>query len=498
VELAGPEPGVALPDPALVVLAGPSGSGKSVWAAQRYRPDEVVSSDRLRSLVGSGEHDLDASADAFALLDQIVAARLRRGLTAVVDTLGLDSARRRGYLELARTSGMPAVAVLVDTDPLECRRRNRARDRAVPAAVLEGQLRRMRAAVAEIGGEGWDLVMSAEMARPEPSHTPGARTAASEQRQRPLRMGFVLQLSRFPWGEDPAGPAHWLASVARAAAEAGLQGIALMDHLIQIPQVGRAWDPIPEPWVTLGMLAGLEPGLRLGTLVTPVTFRSPGILAKTVATLDALSGGRSFCGIGAGWWEREHMGFGLPFPPARARLDELEATIETLRALWRPGTREYRSERVWLPETTCYPRPVSQIPIIVGGGGEKRTLAIAARLGDGCNLPSDPATLDRKLAILRQHCQQARRDPAEVAVPVLDIPVIGRDREHAASSVETLRGRTAAADFAQRHHAGAADDHIGRYRLLAERGVQTVFFSLPDLAGPEDVLRLAPVAAAFA
>jgi alkanesulfonate monooxygenase SsuD/methylene tetrahydromethanopterin reductase-like flavin-dependent oxidoreductase (luciferase family)/predicted kinase len=498
VELAGPEPGVALPDPALVVLAGPSGSGKSVWAAQRYRPDEVVSSDRLRSLVGSGEHDLDASADAFALLDQIVAARLRRGLTAVVDTLGLDSARRRGYLELARTSGMPAVAVLVDTDPLECRRRNRARDRAVPAAVLEGQLRRMRAAVAEIGGEGWDLVMSAEMARPEPSHTPGARTAASEQRQRPLRMGFVLQLSRFPWGEDPAGPAHWLASVARAAAEAGLQGIALMDHLIQIPQVGRAWDPIPEPWVTLGMLAGLEPGLRLGTLVTPVTFRSPGILAKTVATLDALSGGRSFCGIGAGWWEREHMGFGLPFPPARARLDELEATIETLRALWRPGTREYRSERVWLPETTCYPRPVSQIPIIVGGGGEKRTLAIAARLGDGCNLPSDPATLDRKLAILRQHCQQAGRDPAEVEVTVLDIPVIGRDREHAASIVEKLRGRTAAADFAQRHHAGAADDHIGRYRLLAERGVQTVFFSLPDLAGPEDVLRLAPVAAAFA
>src|SRR2546426_1097530 len=126
---------VALPDPALVVLVGPSGSGKSVWAAERYRPDEVVSSDRLRSLVGSGEGDLDASADAFALLDHIVAARLRRGLTAVVDTLGLDPARRRGYLELARGSGMPAVAVLVGTDPLECRRRNRARDRPVPTAV---------------------------------------------------------------------------------------------------------------------------------------------------------------------------------------------------------------------------------------------------------------------------------------------------------------------------------------------------------------------------
>jgi alkanesulfonate monooxygenase SsuD/methylene tetrahydromethanopterin reductase-like flavin-dependent oxidoreductase (luciferase family)/predicted kinase len=488
---------VTLPDPALVVLIGPSGSGKSVWAAEHYGPHEVVSSDRLRAVVGSGEHDLEASDDAFALLDQIVAARLRRGLTAVVDTLGLDPARRRSYLTLARNSGMPAVAVLLDTDPAECRRRNRARDQGVPAAALDGQLRRMRTAMAEIGGEGWDLVTTGAQAQPEASHSPGARKAASEQRERPVQMGLVLQLSRFGWDEDPAGPAHWLAAVAHAAAGAGLQGIALMDHLIQIPQVGRAWEPIPEPWVTLGMLAGLEAGLRLGTLVTPVTFRAPGILAKTVATLDALSGGRAFCGIGAGWWEREHAGFGLPFPPAGARLDQLEAAIETLRALWQPGTKEYRGERVWLPETTCYPRPASRIPIIVGGSGEKRTLAIAARLGDGCNLPSDIGTLDRKLAIFREHCVAAGRDPAKAEVTVLDIPVIGRDREGAASIVEKLRGRTPAAVFARRHHAGTAEDHIGRYRLLAERGVRTVFVALPDLAWPEDVLRLSPIAAAF-
>jgi len=488
---------VPLPDPALVVLVGPSGSGKSSWAAEHYRPAEVVSSDRLRAVVGSGEHDLDASADAFALLDQIVAARLRRGLTAVVDTLGLDPARRLGYVGLARSNGLPAVAVLFDTDPAECRRRNRARDPAVPVPALEGQLRRMREAAEQIHGEGWDLVTAASPARPEASHSPGARAAAADQRQRPVRLGFVLQLARFGWDEDPAGPAHWLAAVARAAAEAGLQGIALMDHLIQIPQVGRAWEPIPEPWVTLGMLAGLEPGLRLGTLVTPVTFRAPGILAKTAATLDALSGGRTFCGIGAGWWAREHAGFGLPFPPARTRLDELESAIETLRALWQPGTREYRSERVWLPETTCYPRPASPIPIIVGGAGEKRTLAIAARLGDGCNLPSDAGPLDRKLAVFRQHCVAAGRDPAQAEVTVLDIPVIGRDRDDAAAIVERLRGRTTAAAFARSHHAGTVEDHIGRYRLLADRGVKTVFVSLPDLTGPQDVLRLAPVVAAF-
>jgi len=488
---------VPLPDPALVVLVGPSGSGKSVWAAEHYRPHEVVSSDRLRAVIGSGEHDLDASADAFTLLDQIVAARLRRGLTAVVDTLALDPARRRGYLDMARSSGMPAVAVLVDTDPAECRRRNRARDQAVPAAVLDAQVRRMRSAAEEIRGEGWDLVTTVGSAQPEASHTPGARAAASAQRRRPVQMGLVLQVSRFPWDEDPLGPRHWLTAVASAAAEAGLQGIALMDHLIQIPQVGRAWEPIPEPWVTLGMLAGLDLRLRLGTLVTPVTFRAPGILAKTAATLDALSGGGSFCGIGAGWWAREHAGFGLPYPPAAARLDELESAIETLRALWQPGTKEYRGTRVSLPETTCYPRPVAPIPIIVGGGGEKRTLAIAARLGDGCNLRSDLPTLDRKLAIFRQYCREAGRDPSLAEVTVLDVPVIGRDRENAASIVEKLRGRTSAASYAADHHAGTAGEHIGRYRLLADRGVQTVFVSLPDLAGPEDVFRLAPLAAAF-
>ncbi len=479
-----------------MVLIGPAGSGKSVWATERYRLQEVVSSDRLRAVVGSGEHDLDASDDAFALLDHIVAARLRRGLTTVIDTLGLEPARRRGYLDLARGSGLAAVAVLFRTDPAECRRRNRARGQAVPAAALDGQLRRMRAAVTEVEAEGWDLVLDADTAHPEPTHTPGARSAASEQRRRPVRMNLILQVSRFGW--DSGDPAAWLAAVARNAAEAGLQGIALMDHLIQIPQVGRAWEPIPEPWVTLGMLAGLQPGLRLGTLVTPVTFRAPGILAKTVATLDALSGGRVFCGIGAGWWEREHAAFGLPFPPAPDRLDRLETAIETLRALWQPGTKAYQGQRISLPETTCYPRPVTQIPIIVGGSGEKRTLRIAARLGDGCNLPSDLATLDRKLAVLREHCAEAGRDPAQVEVTVLDIPVIGRDRDQAASIVEQLRGRTTAAAYARQHHAGTADDHIGRYRLLAERGVATVFVALPDLAGPDDVLRLAPVAAAFA
>jgi alkanesulfonate monooxygenase SsuD/methylene tetrahydromethanopterin reductase-like flavin-dependent oxidoreductase (luciferase family)/predicted kinase len=506
---AGPAP--RIPDPALVVLIGASGAGKSAWAAAHYRPVEVVSSDQLRAVVGSGERDLDASVDAFALLDQIAAARTRRGLATVIDTLGLDPVRREGYLALARRARLPAVAVLVDTEAAVCRERNRGRSVPIPAAVLDAQLRRMRDVPAEVASEGWDLVLRARPARIEPVHSaepadaepaddqPATDQAANDQpagawRQEPGGLGFILQVSRFGWGTDPAG---WLRSVALAAAEAGFEGIALMDHLIQIPQVGRSWEPIPEPWVTLGMLAGLGTGLRLGTLVSPVTFRPAGVLAKAVATLDALTGGRAFCGVGAGWWEREHAAFGLRFPPAGERLDQLELTIETMRALWRPGTKDYQGERVTLPETTCYPRPTGDVPVIVGGSGERRTLRIAARLGDGCNLPADLQTLDRKLAVLATHCAQVGRDPADLLVTVLDIPVVGTDRAHAAGLVERLRGRTAAATFAQRHHAGTPDDHIARYRLLAERGVATVFVALPDLAGPDEVRRLAPITAAF-
>ncbi|MCW2793980.1 MAG: class flavin-dependent oxidoreductase, partial [Nocardioides sp.] len=133
-----------LPDPALVVLVGPSGSGKSTWAAGRYRREEVVSSDDLRGVVGSGRHDLDASHDAFELLERIVAARLGRGLTTVVDTLGHDEPRRLRWLAVARDASLPAVAVVLDVSDAECRRRNTARDRPVPAPVLTAQLERHR------------------------------------------------------------------------------------------------------------------------------------------------------------------------------------------------------------------------------------------------------------------------------------------------------------------------------------------------------------------
>ncbi len=443
--------------------------------------------------MGSGEGDLDASADAFGVLELVMAARLRRGLTVVVDTLGLDPAARRKWLQTGRAAGMPCVAVLFDTPATLCRERNARRDRPVPTRVLAQQLARAAAAAGELAAEGWDQVLVEEagatttLTRGAPAARPSTSPRATMTRGRPE---VVLQLSRFPWGEDPAG---WVRSVALAAAQVGLGGVALMDHLIQIPQVDRVWEPIPEPWVTLGLLAGLDTDLRLGTLVSPVTFRPAGILAKAVATLDVLSGGRAFLGLGAGWWEREHLAFGLPFPPARERLDQLETTIETVRALWGPGTKAHTGTRVSLPETTAYPRPVGRPPVLVGGSGQRRTLRIAAELADGCNLPSDLDRFDHLRDVLHQHCRAAGRDPDEVALTVLDVPVVGRDRDDTWRRVERLRGRTPAAAYARRHHAGEAASHVARYRQLAQRGVQTVFVALPDLEGPEDLERLAPV-----
>ncbi|WP_197680560.1 LLM class flavin-dependent oxidoreductase [Microlunatus sagamiharensis] len=372
--------------------------------------------------------------------------------------------------------------------------------------MVTEQLRRARALVdahdperwrpADEGAEreDWDAVV---VVRQSDDRTPAPNLAEEDPASTPAHGGprLVLQVSRFPWGEDVGDPTRWLTDLARAADAIGLDGIALMDHLVQIPQVDRAWEPIPEPYVALGLLAGLETRLRLGTLVSPVTFRAPGIVAKAVATLDALSGGRAFCGLGAGWWLREHQTFGLDLPAPGTRIGQLQTAIETMRALWAPGTKAYAGRYVHLPETTCYPRPVGQVPIVVGGSGD-RLLRVVAEQADAWNLPSsDEARLARRRAVLRGHCAELGRDPDDVEVTVLDVPVLGTDREDVARRVERLRGRVPATAYARQHHAGTAADHAARYAGLAEAEAGTVFVALPDLVDADDLRRLEPVVA---
>ncbi len=429
-------------------------------------------------MVGSGPNDLDASADAFDLLERILTARLGRGLTTVVDTLGLDDDRRTAWLAAARATGLPAVTVLFDTPPELCRERNRARNRPVPAQVITTQLRKAGVIGTTLDLEGWDVVHRVQETGREPERAPerplGLTTRSSAERRSSQGLRFVLQVGRFPWGEEPA---TWLTGIATAADEAGFAGLALMDHLIQIPQVGRAWEPIPEPWVALGLLAGLDTGLELGTLVTPVTFRPAGVTAKAAATLDALTGGRAFVGLGAGWWEREHAAYGVPFPSAPERLDAVETAINTMRALWAPGTKAAAD----LPETTSYPRPAHDIPIILGGSGD-RTLEIGARLADAVNVRTE--LVDRALVAV---------EGTDTKVTVLDLPTIGRDRDDTWARVERLRGNTAAAAYARRTHAGTPAEQRDRYGELADRGVDTVFLAVADLESADDLDRVAPI-----
>ena len=271
----------------------------------------------------------------------------------------------------------------------------------MPAGALDGQLRAMRDRRRRRwparAGIWWSP--ATWPAPPRPTHLAGASAAAGpRQSSAPRELEFVLQISRFPWGEDPLG---WLTAVAGAASDAGFAGVALMDHLIQIPQVGRAWEPIPGAVGEPGRCSAPGfPTLRLGSLVSPVTFREPGLLAKTVATVDALTGGgRVFCGLGAGWWGREHAAFGLPFPAPRraagsARGDHRDAARAVV-----VGNEGVQRSAVW----RCRRPPAirgrsTPIPIVVGGAGP-RTLRIAARMADGCNVRT--AELAAALPVLR-------------------------------------------------------------------------------------------------
>lgn len=482
-----------IPDPALVVLVGPSGSGKSTWADQNFRTEEIISSDRLRAVVGSGEHDLDASADAFFILDQMVAARLRRRLLTVVDTLGLDDERRLRHLALAREMGIPAILVMFEVPEQLSRERNRQRTRPVPASVLTSQMRRFRRIRTRLAEEGWELRSAVEevLIRPVSIQTDSTASEGSASAPRALRL--ILHLARF---NGPGNLRSRLLSMAEAAEDAGFDGISLMDHLIQIPQVGREWEDFPEAYTSLAFLAGGTSRLRLGTLVTGVGLRNPALLAKMLATLDVLSGGRAFCGLGAGWFEAEQVAYGYEFDPPGRRLDRLEDTLRILPLMWGPGKATYQGKIHSVVDAASYPRPAGKIPIIVGGRG-KRTINLAGRYADGLNLVGGK-NLPQYVELLRKSAVEAGRDPDVIEVSILDAPLLGADRADLAALVEAHRGRIAANTFAASHNAGTVDDHIERLLRLAGSGVGAVYVSPVGLTSPEGVAAWKPVVEALA
>jgi F420-dependent oxidoreductase-like protein len=236
-------------------------------------------------------------------------------------------------------------------------------------------------------------------------------------------MQLGIHVVEFTVPDIPNGIAPDLRRVAQAVEAAGITDLSVMDHWFQMEAMAPAEDPMMEGYSTLAFLAAHTSQVRLGLLVTGVTYRHPGLLAKTVTTLDVLSEGRAQLGIGAAWYDREHAGLGVPFPPTAERFERLEETLQICLQMWDPNTNgPYQGRYYQLNETLCSPPPVSspRPPILIGGSGEKKTLRLVAQYADACNLfTPTPADTAHKLDVLRRHGDDVGRDVSEVRVTIL-------------------------------------------------------------------------------
>ncbi len=229
-------------------------------------------------------------------------------------------------------------------------------------------------------------------------------------------MQVGIHNASFSWPGGPAAIGPTLAELGQAAQAAGVSYVSFMDHFFQIPPVGPAEEPMLEGYTALGFLAAHTSTIKLQLLCTGVTYRHPGVLAKTVTTLDVLSGGRAQLGIGAAWFDREHAGLGVPFPPVAERFERLEETLQICLQMWSEDNGPFAGKHYQLAETLCSPMPVSspRPTIMVAGGGEKKTLKFVARYADQNNLFGGPDEVAAKLEILQQHCENEGRDYATI------------------------------------------------------------------------------------
>jgi F420-dependent oxidoreductase-like protein len=262
-----------------------------------------------------------------------------------------------------------------------------------------------------------------------------------------MRIGLQIPSFTWPGGAEAIGPK--LAEIARTAEDAGFYSIWVMDHLFQIPMVGPAEQEMLEGYSALSYLAGLTRSVRLGTLVTGITYRHPGVLAKSVSTLDVLSGGRAYLGIGAAWFEREHEGLGIPFPPLRERFERLEETLQIVQQMWSEQSGPYVGRHYRLNETLNVPQPLTRPhpPILIGG---------ACNLFLFIGMPE----LRRKLDVLARHCEDFGRPLEEIERTTLGTVHLAPSGTTPKAVIETCRE-------------------------LAAMGVQQAIFNLPNLSEVE-------------
>lgn len=254
-------------------------------------------------------------------------------------------------------------------------------------------------------------------------------------------MKLGLHLSNFTYGIPTAEFTSKLDDILAAADEGGFDRLSVMDHYFQIENVGPAEHEMFEAYGILGYLAARTSKVKLGVLTTGITYRHPGFLAKQITGLDVLSGGRAWAGVGAAWFEREHIGLGIPFPPLKERFERLEETIEILRQMWSDNDGAYEGKHYQLAETLCSPQPLQQPhpPLLVAGSGEKKTLRLVAKHADFCNIAGDnPENVERRLGILAGHCESEGRHYAEIEKTIVTRFDPGPDGENANELVERL------------------------------------------------------------
>jgi F420-dependent oxidoreductase-like protein len=254
-------------------------------------------------------------------------------------------------------------------------------------------------------------------------------------------MKVGLQIPFYTWSGGPAELAPTLTHIAQTAEDSGFDSIWVMDHFYQIPMMGAAEQDMLEAYSALSYIAGKTERVGLGALVTGVTYRHPGILIKQVTTLDVLSGGRAWLGIGAAWFEREHVGLGVNFPPLKERFERLEEALQIARQMWNSDNNgAYEGKHYKLAETLNVPQSLQRPGprILIGGTGEKKTLRLVAKYADACNIFSHEGVpfVEQKLAVLREHCEREGRNYDDIEKTAYVMMAPGANGENSGRLVE--------------------------------------------------------------
>ncbi len=296
---------------------------------------------------------------------------------------------------------------------------------------------------------------------------------------------FGVQLPNFS-GFEPGDLFDHVVGLATTAEESGFDSVWVMDHYFQLPPLGGPDQPMLEAYTLLGALAARTQRVQLGTLVTGVTYRNPGILAKIVTTLDIVSRGRAILGIGGAWYDVEHRGLGIEYPSDRVRLDMLEEAVQVCRAMFTSDDVSFVGNHFRLDHARNLPLPVQAggPKIMIGGGGEKRTLRLVALYADKCNVTGDLNTLTRKIEVLHRHCAEVGRDPAEVDVTWMTPLILTTSEENTAEMHGTLTA-TGSAEEVAGFTVGQPGEIPDLVAAHIEAGADEVIFSLPfvDSAG---------------